>query len=95
MTALVIDLNEVRTARRARTDTPEPLPQPPREFTVAEAIRFCLARPELLSDWEAMFLTSIRGQEQWGYRLSPKQLRVLGNILGKIEGTAAESRRTP
>jgi hypothetical protein len=89
MTAIVIHLDEARAARRVRAGVPQPLPQPPRDLTIAEAIRFCLSHPELISAWESEFLVSIRGRAQWGIRLSPKQLRVLGNILDKVERAEA------
>jgi hypothetical protein len=69
------------------------MPRPPRNITIAETIRFCLSHPEIISTWETEFLNSIRGQVQWGYQLSPKQLRVLGNILDKVEGAAADRGR--
>jgi hypothetical protein len=59
------------------------LPDPPRKdgpLSVSEAIKVCLAHPEVLTAWEAGFLASIDRLP----RLSPKQLAVLQRIFDKV-----------
>ena len=54
-------------------------PLPPLS-TTKDQIRFALGHIDLLSLWERGFLLGVRGKET----LSPKQVTVLNQIIGKI-----------
>jgi hypothetical protein len=72
----------VRDAGLRWPDIAMPAPPPPRGYRF-DPIRFCLAQPAALSDWEERFLRSIERQP---YRLTPKQLGVLERIVEKVAG---------
>jgi hypothetical protein len=63
-------------------DIAMPAPPPPRGYRF-DPIRFCLAQPPALTDWEERFLHSIKRQS---YRLTPKQFGVLERIVQKVAG---------
>lgn len=73
MTAVIIDLAAYGAARAAAA-------APSDEVTLEKAIVICLARPEVLTPWEAHFLLSIR---QSSRMLSPKQQAVVQRIFDK------------
>jgi hypothetical protein len=81
MTAIIIDLAEHRAAKTAAAMTP------PQGVSVDEAIVVCLARPEIITPWEAQFLVSIR---QSSLILSPKQHAVIQRILDKVCAAAED-----
>jgi len=75
MTAVIIDLAVYRAAKSAAAT------RPPQGVSVDEAIAVCLARPELLTPWEAQFLVSIHRSRR---ELSPKQQAVMQRIFEKV-----------
>jgi hypothetical protein len=81
MTAVIIDLAEYRAAKTAAAT------RPPQGVSADEAIAVCLARPEIITPWEAQFLVSIR---QSSRRLSPKQQAVIQRILDKVCAAAED-----
>ena len=46
-----------------------------------EIIRSCLGSSELLNDWEARFVRSVRSQ---GYRMTPRQRATLERIADRV-----------
>jgi hypothetical protein len=83
MTADIINLADyrgARTAPAARSPEVEVVP-------VDEAISICLARREILTDWEEQFLVSIRRSYP---SPSSKQCVVLQNIFDKVCGVPEE-----
>jgi len=80
MTADIVNLAAYRAARAAAV-------APPDEVPLNEAIAICLARPELLTPWEAHFVVSIR---QSNRMLSPKQRAVMQYIVDKVYGAAED-----
>ena len=63
------------------------LPQPHGQ-TVADAIACVIDHDEMLTDWEAAFVRSIRRQR---YPLSPKQVVVLERLVEKVRGAEARA----
>ena len=83
MSATIVRLDDFRAGKRERA-LPKP-PLDPRPITVAEAIEICLRHRDVISEWEAGFLVSIRRFRQ----LSVKQHEVLQRIFDKVGITGA------
>jgi hypothetical protein len=70
--------------RRAGLTWPQlanPVPALPAPLQWREAVEQCLAASDVISDWEADFLISLRRFR----KLSPKQFETLNRIVAKIE----------